>query len=499
MKRQYKRKTTRRLALLLGAVSAMALSGCAAVEPEILRRAPEVGAVTQANHSLRTLPLPAEKTVVAVYQYDDLTGQYKERENVQTLSRAVTQGGAAMLIKALQDAGEGRWFTVLERTQLDNLLRERQILSEMRRLYRSEERPSPVVLPPLMHASIIIEGGIIGYDTNTITGGAGARFLGIGGDTKYKQDTVTVTLRAVSAKSGEVLTTVTARKAVASYALQGGAFRYLKLDELLEAEAGVTYNEPKQIAVESAIEAAVKALIIEGAENGIWSFANEDLGAEYIADYREEKYDDRLTVLAQIPAPPATADAAKTTQTVALWPRFTSSTSRRAYVTSPRAAPTSAAPHRQADTTAPTNPVTNDGAKAEPRDDLPPAPPEGEGEVLGASPSADTPREIAGNGWNGLREPTAALADEPAGEATAAAPRSGTDPAASADAAAPKEIASAGRSAEPRSPRSSATRPAGAEPVKAENGRTSEAETADAEAPPVRSFRSSGAREVASK
>lgn len=165
------------------------LAGCVTTESYI-DTLPVVAPVSYPNDALRRLPSPAEKTAVAVYDLEDLTGQFKERENVQTLSRAVTQGGAAILIKALQDAGERRWFTVLERKELDDLLKERQIITEMRRLYRGEEKIDPSVLPPLLHASIIVEGGIIGYDTNIVTGGAGANFLGIGGDAKYIQDVV---------------------------------------------------------------------------------------------------------------------------------------------------------------------------------------------------------------------------------------------------------------------------------------------------------------------
>ncbi|WP_157944506.1 CsgG/HfaB family protein [Mangrovicella endophytica] len=278
--------------------------------------APVVAPVSQPNDDLRRIPPPSEKTVVAVYDYEDLTGQFKERENVQSLSRAVTQGGAAMLIQALQDAGERRWFTVLERKELDDLLKERQIVTEMRRLYRNETQIDASVIPPLLHANIIIEGGIIGYDTNIMTGGAGAGFLGITGDTKYIQDVVTVTLRAVSTKTGEVLSTITVRKAVASYSLQGGAFRYVKLNHLLQAEVGVTYNEPKQIAVQSAIEKAVEALIVEGSELGIWSFQDKQAGQAYIDAYRTEEYGDRLTAAAQNVPPPATRDAASTVQTV---------------------------------------------------------------------------------------------------------------------------------------------------------------------------------------
>lgn len=299
---------------------ASVLGGCQAVPVEGVLQ-PVYTPVTKQSNSLRTIPAPAKRITVAVYDFPDLTGQYKERELVQTMSRAVTQGGAPMLIKALQDAGEKRWFTVLDRARLDDLLKERQIVTEMRRLYRNEQRIDASVLPPLDHAGIILQGGITGYDTNTMTGGIGARYLGIGADVKWQQDTVTVTLRAVSTNTGEVLSSVAVHKMIASYALQGGAFRYVALDKILEAEAGVTQNEPKQIAVQQAIEKAVMGIIIEGAELGVWSFADSEASRKVIADYRNEKYGTKLTAAAEIVPPPKTRNAADVVETTAAWPR----------------------------------------------------------------------------------------------------------------------------------------------------------------------------------
>ena len=37
-----------------------------------------------------------------------------------------------MLVKSLKDAGGGRWFKVIQRANLDNLLKERQIIRETR-------------------------------------------------------------------------------------------------------------------------------------------------------------------------------------------------------------------------------------------------------------------------------------------------------------------------------------------------------------------------------
>lgn len=335
-------------AAVLGALASV-LGGCQALPTAgMLKPAvPTAGVfkpvytpVTKQSHSLRTIPAPSKRITVAVYDFPDLSGQYKERENVQTLSRAVTQGGAPMLIKALQDAGEKRWFTVLDRARLDDLLKERQIVTEMRRLYRNEQRIDASVLPPLDHAGIILQGGITGYDTNTMTGGIGARYLGIGGDAKWQQDTVTVTLRAVSTNTGEVLSSVAVHKMIASSALQGGAFRYVALDKILEAEAGVTQNEPKQIAVQQAIEKAVMGMIIEGAELGVWSFEDQEAGREVIAEYRNEKYGAKLTATAEIVPSPKTRNAADVVETTAAWPRTAAAPRRPA----PAAVPAKAAP-----------------------------------------------------------------------------------------------------------------------------------------------------------
>ena len=334
---------TRLLSVLLAAAT---LAGCQSLVPEspIL---PTIQPVTRTSFSLRNLPPPSEPIVVAVYENDDLTGQYKERDNIQSLSRAVTQGGAPLLIQALQEAGERSWFTVLERAELDNLLKERQIITEMRRVYRNEQNIDAHALPPLLSASIIMEGAIVGYDTNTVTGGVGARFLGIGGDTKYQHDTVTVALRAVSTKTGEVLASVTTAKSVASVAVQGGAFRFVKLDELFEAEAGVTVNEPRYIAVQQAVEWAVTSLIIEGAELNAWHFADPAEQARLIAAYREDKYGNREVLTAQARPGVRTANPASVTQTVPRRPRRVARATPRVTQTT-RPLPAGARPVQQA-------------------------------------------------------------------------------------------------------------------------------------------------------
>ncbi|MDG5748333.1 CsgG/HfaB family protein [Qipengyuania sp. XHP0207] len=244
---------------------------------------------TQTQVLLNELPPPQRQVAVAVYGFTDQTGQFKPTEAGQTLSRAVTQGASSMLVKALQDAGTRQWFTIVEREKLDNLLKERQIISEMRKRYLGEEGVNPNALPALLFAGVLLEGGIVGYDTNTVTGGAGAAFLGIGGRTEYRQDTVTVYLRAVSVRTGEVLTTVTASKTIASRAVGASAYRFVAFKELLEAEFGFTTNEPDQIALQQAVEKAVYGLVLEGVELNLWQFADMASAAPIRALYRNER------------------------------------------------------------------------------------------------------------------------------------------------------------------------------------------------------------------
>jgi curli production assembly/transport component CsgG len=280
--------------LRCGVILALALAaqGCSAAR---LAGLPETTSLpvypkrTSTADYLAALPPPSRPVAVAVYGFADQTGQFKPSEAGQTLSRAVTQGAGSILVKALQDAGNRRWFTIVEREQLRNLLNERQIIREMRERYLGETNVNPKALPALLFAGVLLEGGIIGYDTNTVTGGAGASFLGIGARTEYRQDTVTVYLRAVSVRTGEVLTTVTASKTIASQSLGASTFRFVAFKELLEAELGITTNEPDQFALQQAIEKAVSGLVLEGVELKLWDFADPKAGWPYLWHYKQER------------------------------------------------------------------------------------------------------------------------------------------------------------------------------------------------------------------
>lgn len=229
-------------------------------QPEVVR--------LPAYVDLVNVPPAKSMPVVAVYGFTDKTGQRKARDGIADFSTAVTQGGTEMLIDALKTAGGGTWFRVVERQGIDNLIRERQIIRSTRKEYADEKSKG---VGPLLFAGMVIEGGIIGYDTNTLTGGRGARTLGIGFSRKYRKDVVTVSIRAVSVLTGEVLLNVQAKKSILSYGSGGDLFRYYEEGtQLVEYEDGVGNNESVTYAVRTAIEAAVLELIYQGHDRSLW-------------------------------------------------------------------------------------------------------------------------------------------------------------------------------------------------------------------------------------
>ena len=213
--------------------------------------------------------------IVAVYSFLDKTGQRKDVGQGQSFSTATTQGGLELLIDALKTAGGGTWFRVAERQGLDHLVRERQIIRSGREEVAKALGTEPQKLKPMLFAGMIIEGGIIGYDTNIKTGGRGARLLGIGKSKRYQQDVVTVSIRAVSVLTGEVLLNVQSKKTILSYGGAGDIFKFVDNDTtLLEFENGVGNNESVTYAVRTAIEAGVLELVYQGHDRGYWTIAD---------------------------------------------------------------------------------------------------------------------------------------------------------------------------------------------------------------------------------
>ena len=219
---------------------------------------------------LTELPPAKNKPVIAVYRdsFQDLTGQRKSNSSFALFSTAVTQAPEALLIRALKHAADGEFFRVVERVGLDNLTKERQLIRSTRENFDEELK-----LQPLLFAGLIIQGGVISYDTNVESGGIGARYLGIGNSKQYREDIVTISLRLVSVSTGEILIETTISKNILSTSVSQDIFKFYEQGtELVEIEGGVAENEVGSIALQKAIEAGVFNLIEIGIERGYWEY-----------------------------------------------------------------------------------------------------------------------------------------------------------------------------------------------------------------------------------
>lgn len=251
-----------------------------------------LGEMTPYTKQLKELPAPEDKIVIGVYKFKDQTGQYKMAENGSNWSTAIPQGTTSILLKALEDS---KWFRPIERENIGNLLNERQIIRSTRKEYEVAKDGKTIIsdqLPPLLYAGILLEGGIISYDSNVMTGGIGARYFGIGGGTQYRQDRVTVYLRVVSSMTGEIMKTVYTSKNILSTTVNGSFFRYIDTDRILEAEMGFTQNEPVSLAVTQAIEKAVYTLILECVEDG--TFRIEKVHEKEVKDLLAQHHSEQI-------------------------------------------------------------------------------------------------------------------------------------------------------------------------------------------------------------
>jgi curli production assembly/transport component CsgG len=277
--------------LLLSVLVLVALSGCAISQKMGVLEAKPVVPKNELQKEFDAIPPPAAgRLTVAVYNFADKTGQRKAVPGIASFSTAVTQGGDALLIRSLQDVGHGLWFDVVERGNIDALTKERLIITQMRQAYEGKDAQK---LMPLQFAGVIIEGGIIGYDTGLESGGTGYNFLGIGPTTQYSKDIITISLRAISVNTGKILASVTVTKIIYSTADSIAIFKSIDPGSLghmvtqigapntgatdaaaaiFQFESGLTINEATTIALKSTIEASVVELIKEGQRKGVWDY-----------------------------------------------------------------------------------------------------------------------------------------------------------------------------------------------------------------------------------
>ena len=239
------------------------ISACSSIERLI---PPSINTAIKIEESetfkeLKALPKPIGAIPVSVYAFRDQTGQYKPQANISSFSTAVTQGATSILMQALSDSD---WFLPVEREGLQNILTERKITRA------SNKNNAQAELPPLTTAKVILEGGIISYDSNIKTGGFGAEYFGIGSSELYREDVISVYMRAIDVRTGQVLVSVSTSKTVLSTEARAGFFRYVSFKRLAEAEAGYTSNEPMHICVKQALEKAITELVKKGLQKRVW-------------------------------------------------------------------------------------------------------------------------------------------------------------------------------------------------------------------------------------
>jgi len=254
-------------------LSVVLLSSCVVLENQDLALTKNIkssSVLDLQSKELKNLPSAENKPSVAIYpnSFRDLTGQRKSNSSFALFSTAITQAPEAFLIRALKHAANGNFFTVVERVGLDNLTKERQLIRSTRQEYKEDNK-----MKPLLFAGLIIEGGVISYESNNKSGGLGARYLGIGTSKQYREDTVTISLRLVSVSTGEVLIETLVSKSIISTSISQDIFRFIEAGtELVEVEGGVAENESVSIALQKAIETGILNIIYIGIDRGYWKY-----------------------------------------------------------------------------------------------------------------------------------------------------------------------------------------------------------------------------------
>ena len=287
------------IVLAVSACSQIPISGPSTVKPSNVRADAVLTPNTRITRDLLTLPPPMYRVPVGVYAFRDMTGQFKPQPD-SNLSNAVTQGAASLLVKTLLDSN---WFIPVEREGLQNLLTERRIARAIE-LPGDKGRPA-ANYPQLLPAYYLIEGGITGYEQNVRTGGDGANWLGVGADIKYQVDQVTVNLRSVDVRTGQMVNSVSVTKTIYSHSLNASTYKYIAYKSLLQLESGFTNNEPSQLAVKEAIESAVIHLILQGVRDKAWALRNDaDWSQAIVQSYMQESEANNLGLVNRSTAEP---------------------------------------------------------------------------------------------------------------------------------------------------------------------------------------------------
>ena len=250
------------------------LSSCAVVQESgdlvLTKKIQSTTTLSLQSEELRNLPPAKVKPTIAIYpnSFRDLTGQRRSNSTFALFSTAITQSPEAFLIRAFKHTANGEFFRVVERVGLDDLAKERQLIRSTRKEFKEDDK-----MKPLLFAGLLVQGGVISYESNLKSGGSGARYLGIGTSKQFREDTVTISLRLVSVSTGEVLVETLVSKSILSTSVSQDVFRFISTGtELVEIEGGISENESVSIALQKAIETGVLNIINIGIERDYWEY-----------------------------------------------------------------------------------------------------------------------------------------------------------------------------------------------------------------------------------
>jgi len=250
------------------------LSSCAVIEESgdlvLTKKVQPTTTLNLQSEELRNLPPAKIRPTIAIYpnSFRDLTGQRRSNSTFALFSTAVTQAPEAFLIRAFKHTANGNFFRVVERVGLDDLTKERQLIRSTRKEFKDDDK-----MKPLLFAGLLVQGGVISYESNLKSGGSGARYLGIGTSKQFREDTVTISLRLVSVATGEVLMETLVSKSILSTSVSQDVFRFIEAGtELVEIEGGISENESVSIALQKAVENGVLNIINIGIDRGYWKY-----------------------------------------------------------------------------------------------------------------------------------------------------------------------------------------------------------------------------------
>lgn len=215
----------------------------------------------QSVEPLPAAPKDGRVLNVGIYNCYDSTGQKRKSvPGVTDFSSAVPQDCTPFLMSALHALPH---YRVLERSRVDDILKERQLAAVML------GEKSRTALGSMVIADVLLLGQIVSYDRTTSQSAGGLAINAVGVAREKVADTFTFSLRAVSTKSGEVLGEVLVQKTVESVQSNGHILKIIGVDTH-SIELGVASNEPAGLALQQAIRLAVLSLTRKGMQSGWW-------------------------------------------------------------------------------------------------------------------------------------------------------------------------------------------------------------------------------------